>query len=93
MTISEAQALLRPLPVTARSRRDLRVLARWWELEAQRGYPSSDKSREYAANMRWLIELLDNGVAVFGRDFDEVVKERKAARRRRSTSSALPVAS
>lgn len=48
----------------------LRRYARWLELEAQRGYTgvidddgktSSDRSREYAANYRWLVELMDAG--------------------------------
>ena len=42
----------------------LRRNARWWELEARRGYPSSDSSLEYARNLRWLVELLDNGVNI-----------------------------
>lgn len=66
------------MPVMPRTRRDLRVVARWWELEAMRGYPTSDKSREYAANMRWLVELLDNGVDV-RRPFHELVKQQGRA--------------
>lgn len=31
--------------------------ARWWELEARRGYPSSADSLRYANNMRWAAEL------------------------------------
>lgn len=26
-----------------------------------RGYASADRSRQYAANYRWLVELMDNG--------------------------------
>lgn len=59
-------------------RRDLRRRARWWDLEATRGYPSSSKSREYAMNIRWLVELLDNGVDV-SRPFHELIKERRRA--------------
>lgn len=32
-------------------------VARWWELEGLRGYPSSGDSLRYAANMRWAAEL------------------------------------
>lgn len=32
-------------------------VARWWELEALRGYASSADSLRYAANMRWAAEL------------------------------------
>lgn len=78
--ITEMQQRLAPMPVTARTRRDFRRLARWWELEAMRGYPSSEKSREYGANMRWLVELMDNGVKVVGRRFDENVREQGARR-------------
>jgi hypothetical protein len=76
--ITEMQQRLGPSPVTPRTRRDFRRRARWWELEAMRGYPSSDRSREYAANMRWLVELMDNGVTVVGRRFDEIVREQGA---------------
>lgn len=30
--------------------------ARWWELEARRGYASSEDSLRYASNMRWAAE-------------------------------------
>jgi len=42
-------------------RQHYRWIARWWELEAMRGYESSDRSREYAANYRWLVEVMDAG--------------------------------
>lgn len=54
----------RRIPIEPRSRRDYQRIARWWELEARRGYPSSGKSLEYAANMRWAAEtagLLGDG--------------------------------
>jgi hypothetical protein len=76
--ITEQQLAMGPQPVTPRTRADLRRRARWWELEAQREYQSAGRSREYAENMRWLVEMLDNGVRVFGRRFDEVC--RNAAR-------------
>lgn len=75
--ISELQRLVAGV-VTPRTRRDFRWRARWWDLEAMRGYPSSDDSRRYAANMRWLVELMDNGVKVVGRRFDEIVREQGA---------------
>lgn len=31
--------------------------ARWWELEARRGYASSANSLRYARNMEWAAEL------------------------------------
>jgi hypothetical protein len=69
-------------PLNERTR--LRRRARWWELEALRGYDwavdeygmnSADRSRMYAANQRWLVELMDAGVVVIGRRFDAIVKE------------------
>ena len=39
------------------------------------GMNSSDQSRMYAANLRWLVELMDAGVPVIGRRFDEIVRE------------------
>lgn len=44
-----------------RIRAHYRWIAHWWELEATRGYESSDRSREYAANYRWLVDLMDAG--------------------------------
>lgn len=74
--ITTMQQRLRPRHVvTPRTQREFRRTARWWELEAMRGYDSSAKSLEYAANMRWLAELMDAGVTVVGRRFDEIVKE------------------
>lgn len=63
-------------------RRTLRRSARWWDLEAMRGYVgvvdeygmnSSDRSKMYAANSRWVVELMDNGVRVIGVRFDRLV--------------------
>jgi hypothetical protein len=48
--------------VTNRTRRDYRCAARWWELEAKRGYASAHLSLEYAENMRWFAEL----VSIYG---------------------------
>ena len=42
-------------------RREFRRIARWWELEAARGYPSAESSCQYARNYRWLVELMDAG--------------------------------
>jgi len=44
-------------PAFPRTRRDYRLVARWWEREAQRGYDSSASSARYARNMRWAAEL------------------------------------
>lgn len=55
--ITELQRRIGPRPTTLRTRRDYRRAARWWELEAKRGYPSSGDSLRYAANMRWAAEL------------------------------------
>lgn len=55
--ISAAQRRIPPRPVTLRTPRDYRRTARWWELEAQRGYPSSSASARYGRNMRWAAEL------------------------------------
>jgi hypothetical protein len=41
-----------------RTRADYRRTARWWELEARRGYASHRASLRYAANMRWAAELV-----------------------------------
>lgn len=94
MTQDEITALQAPLrdrrwhpPMSGRppnERTRLRRRARWWELEAMRGYAgvvdeygmnSADRSRMYAANQRWLVELMDAGVALAGRRFDAIVKE------------------
>lgn len=48
---------LPPRPITPRTPREYRIVARWWEAEAARGYTSSDTSLRYARNMRWAAEL------------------------------------
>ena len=40
-----------------RTRLQYLCVARWWELEARRGYASSADSLRYAANLRWAAEL------------------------------------
>lgn len=57
--IGELQRRIGPTAATARSRTDYRRIARWWELEAQRGYESAEKSRGYGRNMRWAAELAE----------------------------------
>lgn len=54
--ITAAQRRL-PFVVEPRTRAEYRVRARWWELEARRGYGSSKASLRYAQNMRWAAEL------------------------------------
>lgn len=54
--IDAAQRRLCPSAHPPRTRRDYRKVARWWELEARRGYPSSGDSLRYASNMRLLAE-------------------------------------
>lgn len=64
--ISEAQRLIPPRPAVLRTRDDFRRVARWWELEALRGYShdagdkmtSSQKSALYGRNMRWCAEVV-----------------------------------
>jgi hypothetical protein len=82
--ITEMQLGMRRSLYSPRTRADLRRNARWWELEALRGYTSgvdeygmnsSDRSLMYAANQRWLVELLDAGRQVIGRRFDDIVRE------------------
>lgn len=55
--ISEMQRRIGRQVVTPRTQRDYRRRSQWWELEAMRGYPSSERSREYANNMRWAAEI------------------------------------
>ena len=40
-----------------RTPQDYRRTARWWELEALRGYECAEESRQYGRNMRWAAEL------------------------------------
>lgn len=55
--LSEMQRRLGRQPTVPRTQRDYRRVAQWWEIEAMRGYPSSERSREYANNMRWAAEV------------------------------------
>lgn len=55
--ITQMQLRLPPVPPVLRKPWHYRRSCRWWELEALRGYPSAEKSRGYAANMRWASEL------------------------------------
>lgn len=55
--ITEAQRRLPPSKAVDRTRSDYRRTARWWELEARRGYASASDSLRYGANMRWAAEL------------------------------------
>ncbi len=57
--IAEAQRRTFPRAEPPRSRTDFRRVARWWALEAQRGYASSADSLRYAANMRWAAEMTE----------------------------------
>ena len=59
--IAELQRLIPPRPIVPKTRADFRRIARWWDLEAMRGYESSGRSRQYAANQRWIVEMMDNG--------------------------------
>jgi hypothetical protein len=58
LRISEMQRRLGRGPVRNRTRRDYLRAARWWVLEASRGYPSSAGSSRSATNMRWAAELV-----------------------------------
>jgi hypothetical protein len=40
-----------------RTRMEWLSVARWWDLEAERGYTSAAQSRRYAANCRWCAAL------------------------------------
>lgn len=56
--ITAAQQRLKPATVpTPRTHAEYRRCARWWELEARRGYASSAAALRYARNMRWAAEL------------------------------------
>lgn len=57
--IGACQRALGPLPIGPRTRNQYRILARWWELEAKRGYRSSSDSLRYAANMRRAAALTE----------------------------------
>ncbi len=55
--ITRRQRKLAPIPPTPRTFREFRTRARWWDLEAKRGYASDSAARRYASNMRWAAEL------------------------------------
>jgi hypothetical protein len=57
--ITQAQLKIprRPNNPRAWTRTDYRRCARWLELEASRGYPSSARTQNYATNQRWLAEI------------------------------------
>jgi hypothetical protein len=71
--ITSAQRALRMPKRAPRARPEYLRVARWWELEACRGYASSASSAQYARNMRWAAET----VALRGRAgaWLELVKE------------------
>lgn len=54
--ITAAQLRLRQLHHPVHSPGWYARLARWWKLEARRGYPSSGLSLTYYSNMRWAAE-------------------------------------
>jgi len=58
-SITEAQLRIKPC-ATPRTRTEYRGRARWWELEARRGYGSSQASLRYARNLRWAAELTES---------------------------------
>jgi hypothetical protein len=62
--ITEAQRRLPRGAATPRTRHEYRRNARWWELEARRGYSTSADSIRYGQNMRWAAEL----AGLFGPD-------------------------
>jgi hypothetical protein len=76
---SNGPRIIRRRPPPLGRRAQLLADARWWELEARRGYPSSNKSREHTSNLRWLTELLGNGVDIT-RPFHELVREHGGGR-------------
>lgn len=57
LSITERQQALGPRPASPRTQREYLQCARWWELEAGRGYASSRRSIRYGQNMRWASEL------------------------------------
>lgn len=96
--VTQAQRFIRQLReyhgcvAVPRVRAHYRWIARWWELEAMRGYESSGRSLEYAANYRWLVEMMDNGHAVHsdahgvridGMTIEQFIKHQAKASKRR----------
>lgn len=73
LAVDEAQRRLREKHgtiVVPRYRAHFRAIARWWELNAKRrhtgvidddGTTSWQRDLMYAANYRWLVELMDSG--------------------------------
>lgn len=55
--ISWRQRCIRHRCASPRKPRQYMASARWWSLEARRGYTSSAASLRYAANMRWAAGL------------------------------------
>jgi hypothetical protein len=55
--ITEAQRRLTPRVACPRSGGEYRRVARWYELEALRGYASASDSARYGKSMRWAAEL------------------------------------
>lgn len=104
--VAEAQRRLREkhgIIVVPRCRAHFRAIARWWELESERGYTgvvddaglnSSDRSRMYAANYRWLVELMDNGHRVTAYAHGVYVGDELASAymARQRKAAAVPVA-
>lgn len=57
-SLTAAQLRLRPRVISnPRTEAEYRSRARWWDLEARRGYVSTADSARYARNMRWAAEL------------------------------------
>lgn len=61
--ITEAQRALKPLPTLPQTADEFVKVARWWELEAARGYASSRASLRYATNMEWAAEARKDSAA------------------------------
>ena len=55
--ITDRQLALGRRIAAPRTREDYVIAARWWELEAERGYASARSSIRYSRNMRWAAEL------------------------------------
>lgn len=73
--ITEEQLRLRKA-YPPRSAEDFFATARWWELEAARGYPSSRRSLLYATNMLHAAQarLADGTTRWWSRDRDVVCR-------------------
>lgn len=65
-----------------RTRLQYLCVARWWELEARRGYASSADSLRYAANLRWAAELaVEHGPGTWSQLIERAGVENPEARR------------